>query len=88
MYFVSKGGTQVKVPERADAIALVNSLNELDCPDQITKQELIGTVPKSDIFELSYMGMEVNVVGKDDALTVIDWLLTLKCTDISIEGKQ
>ena len=87
MYFVSKGGQQVKVPERADAIQLVNALNELDCPDQITKQELIGTQAKSDIYELSFMGMDVSVVGKDDTLTVIDWLLTLKCSDISIEGK-
>lgn len=88
MYFVSKGGSQVKVPQREDAIALVNSLNELDCPDLVKKQELIGTQIKTDIFELSFLGKEVNVVGKDDTLTVIDWLLTLKCTDISIEGKS
>ena len=87
MFLVQRGTETVNVPERTDATALVNSLNDLDCPIPVRKAELVGTVNKcGDIFELSYHGQEVRVIGKDAVLKVISWLLDLKCYDISVEG--
>ena len=87
MFLVQKDNDTVNVPDRQDATALVNSLNELDCPVPVRKQELVGTTIKTgSIFELSYLGRDVRVIGKDGVLKVVSWLLDLKCNDISIEG--
>lgn len=86
MFIVQKDNDTVNVPDRKDATALINSLNELDCPVPVRKMELIGTDAKGNIFELSYLGQDVRVCGKDGVLKVISWLLDLKCTDISVEG--
>lgn len=86
MFFVSKGKEQVKVPTRDDAVALVNSLNELDCTHLLSKQELIGTPVKSDsVYELSYKGYTVRIVDAENTLKVIGWLFELKCGEFSCE---
>lgn len=86
MFNVQMVSDVVSVLDRSDATALINSLNELDCPVPVRKSEVVGTSPKGEIFGLSYLGQDVRVCGKDGVMKVVSWLLDLKCTDISIEG--
>ena len=85
MFLVCKGNSQIKVETKEDANAITYVLNELDCPDSLTKKQIIGGKPQGEKFNVSFMGKDVTVLSRESVEELLNWLLVLGTETISIE---
>ena len=88
MYIVSKGKDRVSTPDKENAKAIVNALNDLDSYDAIAIRSIEGLAEKLDTFTIEFAGYNVDVLGKDSVLQLTLWLLVLNCQSISITRKE
>ena len=88
MFIVSKGKDRVSTPDKENAKAIVNALNDLDSYEAIAIRSIEGLADKLDTFTVKFSGHEVDVLGKDSVLQLTLWVLMLNCSNITITRKE
>ena len=83
MIYISKGCEKVAVATVEDSKALQSALNNHDCIDAITRQDIVGKELEAS-FQVCFDTYEINTIEMRDAETIMHWLLSLGANDILI----
>lgn len=96
MYFVDDTTKEetVRVMGLDDAKALIAAFNDIDTFEgSLKKRSSTGSRTNATVHELSFKGATVRVVGDEDLLLIIRWLLDLgfgefSCEDVQYENNE
>lgn len=83
MIYISKGLEKVAVESVDDGKALQQALNENDCIDAVTRQNIIGKDMEAE-FVVCFGTYEIKSIQQRDAETILHWLLSLGVDDVLI----
>lgn len=87
MIYISKGPDKVAVASVDDGKALQQALNENDCIEPVTRQNIIGKDTDAG-FVVCFGTYEISAVEQRDAETIMHWLLSLGVTDVLIRRAE
>lgn len=84
MNYVVKSREQVSVVAKEDAKALMRALSDHDCTDPCNRKEIAGKEAVA-AFYVSFEEYSIATTNKDDALTILRWMLDLGIEEVSIK---
>ena len=88
MYVVRVNDDRVEVSGKTDADKLITMLNMLDCPGQISKQELKGHKDQAALYSVECLDDIINVIGLENAIKTVYWLMYLEMPEANIKRKE
>ena len=88
MYAVRVGEDRVEVITKEDADKLITMLNMLDCPGQISKQEIRGNEITEQLYTLECLDDTITIIGLDYAIKAEYWLMHLGMPGARVNKKE
>ena len=85
MKIVSMDEQKVVLPSLEDANQLLGALIAYNCEATLKKFDSFGEQEKTGDYAICFDDYEVNIIGKGNTLTVVNWLLSLGVSDIFIK---
>ena len=85
IHYVNKNGVTVNLVDKDSAIGLVHALMVMDCTEPISRSFIQGNKQELDVYKVSFMDKSLNVIGLQDSIKVLHWMLQAGCPKGNIE---
>lgn len=85
LFNVRRGDKQVQLADKKSATELIYTLMVMGCTEPVNQSCIKGCKEFGCVYEVSYADRSVNVIGLNDAILVMRWMLEFGCSKAVVE---